>query len=85
MVHSDHGNKRMITCLIGIIMLYLKNLYRVGNWSVSLMGVMDAIFYFMLFSAFYFALQPCQVIYQVCHESVERLIQYGILLVAEVR
>ncbi|KGL76639.1 hypothetical protein N309_05032 [Tinamus guttatus] len=26
---------------------------------------------------------PCQVIYQVCHESVERLIQYGILLVAE--
>ncbi|RMC11390.1 hypothetical protein DUI87_11509 [Hirundo rustica rustica] len=26
---------------------------------------------------------PCQMIYQVCHESVERLIQYGILLVAE--
>uniref|UniRef100_A0A8B9IT06 Glycerol-3-phosphate acyltransferase 1, mitochondrial n=1 Tax=Amazona collaria TaxID=241587 RepID=A0A8B9IT06_9PSIT len=26
---------------------------------------------------------PCQLIYQVCHESVERLIQYGILLVAE--
>lgn len=83
MVHSDYGNKRMITCLIGIIMLYLKNLYRVGNWSVFLMGVMDAIF--LLFSVFYFALQPCQVIYQVCHESVERLIQYGILLVAEVR
>ncbi|XP_010212063.1 PREDICTED: glycerol-3-phosphate acyltransferase 1, mitochondrial [Tinamus guttatus] len=29
------------------------------------------------------AARPCQVIYQVCHESVERLIQYGILLVAE--
>uniref|UniRef100_A0A669PUD8 Glycerol-3-phosphate acyltransferase 1, mitochondrial n=1 Tax=Phasianus colchicus TaxID=9054 RepID=A0A669PUD8_PHACC len=26
---------------------------------------------------------PCQLIYQVCHEAVEKLIQYGILLVAE--
>lgn len=66
-------------------MLYLKNSNRAGNWCVSVMGITDAIFYFMLFSAFYFVLQPCQVIYQVCHESVERLIQYGILLVAEVR
>ncbi|NXS59083.1 GPAT1 acyltransferase, partial [Brachypteracias leptosomus] len=32
---------------------------------------------------FFYVVQPCQVIYQVCHESVERLIQYGILLVAE--
>uniref|UniRef100_A0A8D0GDZ8 Glycerol-3-phosphate acyltransferase 1, mitochondrial n=1 Tax=Sphenodon punctatus TaxID=8508 RepID=A0A8D0GDZ8_SPHPU len=26
---------------------------------------------------------PCQQLYQVCHEAVERFIQYGILLVAE--
>ncbi|XP_019411551.1 PREDICTED: glycerol-3-phosphate acyltransferase 1, mitochondrial isoform X1 [Crocodylus porosus] len=26
---------------------------------------------------------PCQMLYQVCHEVVERFIQYGILLVAE--
>uniref|UniRef100_A0A8C8RJ87 Glycerol-3-phosphate acyltransferase 1, mitochondrial n=1 Tax=Pelusios castaneus TaxID=367368 RepID=A0A8C8RJ87_9SAUR len=26
---------------------------------------------------------PCQTLYQVCHEAVERFIQYGILLVAE--
>ncbi|OXB82358.1 UNVERIFIED_CONTAM: hypothetical protein H355_009283 [Colinus virginianus] len=26
---------------------------------------------------------PCQLIYQVCHEAVEKLIQYGVLLVAE--
>ncbi|XP_034631630.1 glycerol-3-phosphate acyltransferase 1, mitochondrial [Trachemys scripta elegans] len=26
---------------------------------------------------------PCQMLYQVCHEAVERFIQYGILLVAE--
>ncbi|XP_043911771.1 glycerol-3-phosphate acyltransferase 1, mitochondrial [Protopterus annectens] len=26
---------------------------------------------------------PCQRIYQVCHEAVERIVQYGVLLVAE--
>lgn len=40
----------------------------------------------MIFSVhFFYVVQPCQLIYQVCHESVERLIQYGILLVAEVK
>lgn len=29
--------------------------------------------------------QPCQTFYQICHETVGRFIQYGILTVAEVR
>lgn len=45
------------------------------------MVVMDVTFSLHSF----YVVQPCQVIYQVCHESVERLIQYGILLVAEVK
>lgn len=36
-------------------------------------------------SASFFFLQPCQTIYQVFHEAVTRLIQYGVLYVAEVR
>lgn len=28
--------------------------------------------------------QPCQTIYQVFHDAVTRLIQYGVLYVAEV-
>lgn len=28
--------------------------------------------------------QPCQTIYQVLHDAVTRLIQYGVLYVAEV-
>ena len=32
-----------------------------------------------------FSLQPCQTFYQICHETVGRFIQYGILTVAEVR
>ncbi|NXD19931.1 GPAT1 acyltransferase, partial [Spelaeornis formosus] len=47
-----------------------------GKLSLDVMGVT-----FSLHS--FYVVQPCQVIYQVCHESVERLIQYGILLVAE--
>lgn len=31
-----------------------------------------------------FVLQPCQTLYQVFHDAVTRLIQYGVLYVAEV-
>lgn len=40
---------------------------------------------FLYYSTSFIFIQPCQMLYQVCHEVVERFIQYGILLVAEVR
>lgn len=79
-IHWDYADKSLTACVKNIILLYLKHSYWTGN-DVAVMGVMDVTFSLHSF----YVVQPCQVIYQVCHESVERLIQYGILLVAEVK
>lgn len=39
---------------------------------------------FLLLGIYLFEQQPCQTIYQVLNDAVTRLIQYGVLYVAEV-
>lgn len=76
----DYADKSLTACIKEITLLDVKHSYWTGN-DGAVMSVMDLT---CSLHSFY-VVQPCQMVYQVCHESVERLIQYGILLVAEVK
>lgn len=54
--------------------LFYENEY-IFSWIASSVTV---------FLTLLFVLQPCQTLYQVFHDAVTRLIQYGVLYVAEV-
>uniref|UniRef100_A0A8C8MHP1 Glycerol-3-phosphate acyltransferase 1, mitochondrial n=1 Tax=Oncorhynchus tshawytscha TaxID=74940 RepID=A0A8C8MHP1_ONCTS len=66
----------------GLFHVFISDLYQCGVYTlftaISVLCVSLSIVTFCLLH-----LQPCQTIYQVFHDAVSRLIQYGVLYVAE--